>query len=343
MFYSRPNITPLGWDLVALPTPNGSRNFDAVTSDGRAVDFRFSSGWLTVSRTAPGVTDPDAEMEEVLSQPISFFGIMEILPEQICDVLGLTVQGKKVPVGQISSLSGRFDWSGRTTYWHSTHRMMLFGDAEALTKKISQALPESVLLQPIWERTALKLRCRQIKFLIRTDEIGTIAVGFDKARLQEMLAAEEIATADYRNILPYRIDITRADSGEDLTGKSFIDPRGADKLGLDYHMINHRRYRIHTEYPSDDTQAQSMMKELLGIIQEHFCRGFQVVNLETRKVIAEDLGDEEDTRSYSRMFRDWCLERPERYLFVDVYRGQENMPSHSPMFVGYRPIAPAAG
>ena len=30
MFYSRPNIEPLGWDLVDLPTPNGSKNFDGL-------------------------------------------------------------------------------------------------------------------------------------------------------------------------------------------------------------------------------------------------------------------------------------------------------------------------
>jgi hypothetical protein len=339
MFYSRPNITPLGWDLVALPSPNGSRNFDAITLDGRAVDFRFSSGWLTVSRTAPGVSDPDAEMEEVLSQPISFFGILDILPEQICDILGLTIQGKKVTARQISPLSGLFDWSGQTTYWHSTHRMMLYRDAEALTKKITRALPGSLLLQPLWEGTALKLRCRQIKFLIKTDEIATIAIGFDKERVQEMLAAEEVATADYLKLLPYRIDITRADWNEDLTGKSFIDSRGADKLDLDYHVINHRRYRIHTEYPTDDTQAQSMMKELLEIIEHHFCRGFQVVNLQTADAIAEDFIDEEDTRSYSRMFRGWCLERSDRYLFVDIYRAPENTPLDSRIFVGYLPIA----
>ena len=54
MFYSRPKIEPLGWDLVDLPTPNGSKNFDALTSDGRPLDFRFSSGWLTVEQGEAG-------------------------------------------------------------------------------------------------------------------------------------------------------------------------------------------------------------------------------------------------------------------------------------------------
>src|ERR1035438_1801137 len=48
MFYSRPKVEPFGWDLIDLPTPNGSRHFDALTSDRRPVDFRFGGGWLSV-------------------------------------------------------------------------------------------------------------------------------------------------------------------------------------------------------------------------------------------------------------------------------------------------------
>src|SRR5262252_6155752 len=95
MFYSRPKIEPLHWDLVDLPTPNGSRNFDGLTSDRRPVDFRFSGGWLTVERGAPGAS-PDDPMEEALSIQIAPFGVLDIEPEQICDMLGLTINGRKI-------------------------------------------------------------------------------------------------------------------------------------------------------------------------------------------------------------------------------------------------------
>src|ERR1051326_1279076 len=177
MFYSRPNIASLGWDLVALPTPNGSRNFDGLTHDGRPVDFRFSSGWLTVERGKPGA-DSDDEMETVLSQQISPFGVIDIDGEQICDILGLTVQGRKTEPERVSHLSRGFDWTGQTTYWRSTHRMLPQDYAEILTRKISQTFPGSVMVQPKWG-TALGVRVRQIKFFMNSDEMVSIGVSYD--------------------------------------------------------------------------------------------------------------------------------------------------------------------
>jgi hypothetical protein len=335
MFYSRPKIEPLGWDLVSLPIPNGSRNFDGLTSDRRPIDFRFSSGWLTVERGAAGAPQDDSDMETVLSIPISPFGAMDIQPEQLCDILGLTVNGRKVAPSGIGGLRG-FDWSGRTTYWISSHLMMPRWDAEILTKEISQALPGSILVQPSWEKGPLKVRCRQIKFLMESDVMVTIGVGYHKARLERMLAAEEVPTAEFESVFAHTIEIIRADhEGEDPTGRTYIDSRGAGKLGLDYEVLRHRRYRIRMQYLTEDTQAQSIMQKLLAKIDGHFCRGLQIVNLQTGAIIAEDLSDEEDTKSYSRNLRDWCLERPRRYLSVGI----NSLPNEGAVFVGMRPIA----
>ena len=96
MFHSRPNIEPLGWDLVGLPIPNGIKNFDALTYDLRPVYFRFSGGWLTVERDPCNAPPDGPNMETILSVPISPFGVMDIYPEQVCDILGLTVNGQKM-------------------------------------------------------------------------------------------------------------------------------------------------------------------------------------------------------------------------------------------------------
>jgi hypothetical protein len=331
MFYSRPNITPLGWDLVGMPTPNGSRNFDARTSDGRPVDFRFSSGWLTVERGQPGAS-PDDEMEEVLSLQIAPFGIVDIFPDDICDILGLTVNGEKVALEWIPPQSRGFDWSGEMTYWRSSHRMDWADDIEKLVGRITETFPDSVLIQPSWE-TGLRVRCRQIKFLMKTDEMVSIGIDCDKARLEKMLAAETVSDEDFQSILAHRIAIIRWNhSGEDMTGAAFIKSKGADKLDLDYEVRAQRRYRIEMDFLTADARAQSIMKELLAIIDRHFCRGLRIVNLQTGEVIAEDLSDEEDTRSYSKTLRDWCLERPRRYLAVDLLSGKDRT------FVGYRPV-----
>jgi len=321
MFYSRPDIKPLGWDLTGLPTPNGSRNFDGLTSDGHALDFRFSSGWLTVER----------DEEEVLSQQIAPFGITDIWPEDICDILGLTVNGEKISAEPLPPMSRGFDWSGRMTYWRSSHRIKWDDEAEILVRTITNTFPGSVLLQPSWG-SGLRVRCRQIKFLMRTDEMVSIGIDCDKSRLEKMLAAETVSDDEFHSVLTHRIDVIRSDHDADLTGIKFIRARGADELDLNYDVQAQRSYRIETEFRTDDVRAQEVMKELLAIINGFFCRGIQVVNLQTGAVIGEDRSDEEDTRSYSRSLRDWCMERPNRYLSVGILQDKERV------FVGYRPL-----
>jgi hypothetical protein len=321
MFYSRPNIKPLGWDLTGLPTPNGSRNFDGLTSDGHVLDFRFSSGWLTVER----------DEEEVLSQQIAPFGILDIWPEDICNILGLTINGERIPVTPVSLHSGGFDWSGQTTYWRSSHRVKWDDEAEALVRTIMDTFPGSVLLQPSWG-SGLRVRCRQIKFLMRTDEMVSIGIDCEERRLEEMLAVETVSNDEFNSVLTHRIDVIRSDHDEDLTGIRFIRSRGADELDLKYDVQAQHRYRIETEFRTDDAQAQEIMKKLLAIIDGFFCRGFQVVNLQTGAVIAEDLTDEEDTRSYSRSLGDWCMEKPRRYLSVGILQDKERV------FVGHQPL-----
>src|SRR5262245_12122715 len=231
MFYSRPNIEPLGWDLVDLPTPNGSRNFDGLTSDGRPIDFRFSSGWLTVERGQPGAS-PDGEMEEVLSLQIAPFGIIDIWPEDICDILGLSINGEKVVLEPIPPQNRSFDWSGEMTYWRSSHRLNWDDDPEILVRTIMETFPGSVLIQPSWG-SGLRVRSRQIKFLMKTDEMVSIGIDCDKTRLEEMLATETVSNDEFHGVLAHRIDIIRADHlGEDLTGIRFIRSRGADDLDL---------------------------------------------------------------------------------------------------------------
>ena len=83
MFYSRPQIDPLGWDLLDWPLPQGTKHFEAFTSDRRPVDFWFGGGWLTVSRGPVDAPLDCPEMEEVLSRKIAPFGTMDIAVEQI--------------------------------------------------------------------------------------------------------------------------------------------------------------------------------------------------------------------------------------------------------------------
>src|SRR5271168_4561378 len=121
MFYSRPAIEPLGWDLTDWPQSDGAKYFDAFTSDQRPVSMRFGGGWLSVERGPKNAPADCADMEEILCVRIAPFGTMDIGPEQLCDILGITVNGNKIYSAGVRTGARGFDWSGRTTYWQSTH------------------------------------------------------------------------------------------------------------------------------------------------------------------------------------------------------------------------------
>jgi hypothetical protein len=316
---------------VGLPAPNGSRNFDGLTSDSRPVDFRFSGGWLTVERRPANAPPNSADMEEVLSVCISPFGVMDIYPEQICDILGLTVNGRKIDSTGIAAAARGFNWSGRTTYWHSTHLMQPREDARIFIQQLIDTFPGSILVQPVWGSHA-RLRCRRIRFLMATDDVVTLGIRYDKVRLEKLLDAEESSWDEFENVFSYSIEFSRRDSdGDDVTGERYIRSRGSAPPGLDYHTIPHRQYRIRTEYLTDDVEAQSLTGKLLSIMDSYFGRGLRTVNLQTGAVLAENMEDEEDEKSYSKALRDECLERPKQYLFVGVTTGE------SPAFYGARP------
>ena len=333
MFYSRPPIEPLSWDLVALPTPDGSRNHAATTCDGRPVDFRFSSGWLTVQRGEPG-SSPDDDMEEILSLQISPFGITDIFPEQLCDILGLTVQGERITAPLLASARG-FDWSGQTTYWCSTHAMLTRDDAELLAEKICCAIPDTIMLQPVWLWQPPRVKCRQIRFLMASDKIVTFAIGWDAAMLRRLLEADAVPLQEFETVRNPRVDLWRDDHGQDLTGSKRLREKYAVAADLDYEVTQHRHYRLWVEYQTADTRAQEIMRTLAQVFDSHFGRGLELVDLETGAVIAEDWDDEEDTKSYSLPFKEWCAERKRRYFSVDTYQ----LPgSPEKRFVGSRPI-----
>ena len=149
-------------------------------------------------------------MEEVLAAAISPFGTMDIQAEQLCDILGITVNGKKVDPPTRPGGARGFDWSGRTTYWESTHRMLPQWAAEPFTQKVCQAFPGSILIQPSWHNGPYKLGCRQIKFLMDTDAHVIIGIGYDKARLERMLETEDVPIPEFESLFEFSIEFSRA-------------------------------------------------------------------------------------------------------------------------------------
>jgi hypothetical protein len=171
-----------------------------------------------------------------------------------------------------------------------------------------------------------------------SDENIALGIVPQGAAFRALLAGERISTEDFESAFAYRIDFScRHWPGDDVTGARYIHDHGAAELGLPYFTIQHRRYRICTQYLTEDAEAQARTRTLLSIIDAYFCRGLRVVNLQTGAVMTENLRDDEDKRSYSIALRDEWLASPDRYLFVGKTIRDDEFGGDGGVFYGARP------
>ena len=96
-------------------------------------------------------------------------------------------------------------------------------------------------------------------------------------RFEDLLAGEKIFTEEFESAFAYRIDFSRWRLAKRrmLREPRYIHNRGAAELGLNYFRVQHRRYRISTQYLTEDDEAQARTKTLLSIIDASFCRGLR--------------------------------------------------------------------
>jgi hypothetical protein len=216
MFYSRPPIEPLGWDLTDWPRPEGSKSFNAFTSDQRPVHIRFSGGWLTVELGPIGAPRDCDRMEEILCVKIAPFGTMDIEPEQICDILGITVNGNRIDSVGIKTRARGFDWSGQTTYWKSTHLMQPEDDAREFVQSLCDAFPGAVLVQAEWGAHGLA-RYRQIRYIMASDRNVTVGLGPDPVLFEKLIAGHKLSIEEGESLFAFGIAFLEVNAGVGLS------------------------------------------------------------------------------------------------------------------------------
>lgn len=326
MFFSRPKIDPIGWDLVALPTVNGSKNYDAITTDGRLMGFRFSSGWLTVNYSEAGGSNQFFRMDKtLLEQRIAPFGTTDLYPEQICDLLGLTVGGKRAIVPEIDNRGGGryFDFSGKITHWTSSHMMSLFYDVDGFIEGIANAFPQIVLVQMQWDEDYKNVRRRVVDFSIESDEHMLIGLGKDKKAVRNSLEKNPYDKIEF----PLLVSLG---CGNKTTIPDAIKQN--KNIRSDVNVV--RECYISTTFQTEDAKSISLMSKLLGVIDSHFSKGVSFTNLETGEKIQRD---EADLFSYSNKLKDWCFQNENRYIKVGVYP-PDTIGNAEKVFFGVRPL-----
>ncbi|MCB1840866.1 MAG: hypothetical protein KDI61_11500 [Alphaproteobacteria bacterium] len=360
MLYSRPVIEPLNLDLEALPFRESMRNFIARTIDGYPVHFRFSGGYLSAYKGEKGQDIKGLNKEDrLVIRKIARFGVTGILPEQICDLLGLTVQGKKIEgpdaeqtVKLKESMAGSgdfFDWSGRTSYWVSRHLLMLQEDCDGFVELMQNVFPDCVMFQIKSSGYGKRPKFRRIPFLLKSDQHVSFGVGATRECVESFFDQNEADPVAFKGFWPFRFGFGRQMWGKSKHGKETLEKQGAYKLGIHYGQANIQEWVIETQFDTSDDFAQECMGKLIGAIDEYFHRGLSAFDIQTGELLKENIsyGYDDESGCYSGTVREWCFEKPNNYIWVGYedpsqkHYTEDGKPLYAksghPVFYGIRP------
>lgn len=358
MLYSRPDIKPLNLDLEALPFREHMRSFHTKTTCGIPLYIRFSSGWLSVYKGEKGSLGATMGDALISQHKIAPFGVTGIMPEQICDVLGLTVQGKKIEgpdeeqsnkiMQSISGSGDFFDFSGRTIVWKSNHLMMVSKDADSFVGLIKNVFPDCVLYQTKSPGYKQKSHLRRIPFLLQSDDHVSFGIGAKEEAIESLFKQDFVDRPLYEDVFPFSFGFSRKsqqERGIAKYGKEIIEKHNAHKLGIRYGLLNIQEYAIGTEFQTSNDFAQECMSKLIGALDQYFHREFSAFDMQTGELLERSVVSGYD--SYSGKIKDWCLEKPNNYIWVGYEDPSQRLytsdgkPQYAkngnPVFYGIRP------
>ena len=206
MFYTRPKIEPLNLDLVRLDGGGSCPSqFYGTTVDGQSLYIRYRGGWLSAHRGRQGC-DPGSEDEELADLRIGpdFHG--DILLEQVCDLIGLTVRGIKPPFTEEDRVKATeqrpvLDWSGRTTYWQELLQVTKKG-TERFVETLKAVFHDVRVLT--WENADWKYTIRDSLENYQGDQ-AILGLYPDKVRLSSLLDADGCRIQDCKGLFSYMI------------------------------------------------------------------------------------------------------------------------------------------
>jgi hypothetical protein len=258
MFFTRPNLAPLGLDLVAIDGGGASPSqFNGRTADGRDVYIRYRGGHFSVH------LDEKVVLEAVIGPP--FHG--DILVEQACDLAGLTVRGERLILSEERRRAAAeqrpiLDWSGRTTYWErwfatTKERGLKFFDI------LREAHPDCLLIEMTFSQDYRRL-CRLQKMLSQCGEDGdgavTLGIGAEPRRVAALLSSSDYRLADLAGAFAHTL----------------------------YFGFRHPDPRNRTPYPFSDAAANDGSEpiQLLGNLKSQFTTGDSQARAFVEEVVA---------------------------------------------------------
>lgn len=317
MFYSRPDIRPFGWDLKELPRANGCYNFDGTRSDGAYFDIRYDDGWLAIK------DQTETEIFRKCINPLGWAG-EALFPETVCFLLGLTVTGRKIHHRKSDKYNTSvLDWSGDTTYWGSRHKLMNGVEASNFIELAAKEFPDAVLFQ-------CDHQSHRIDFInSMTNDDRHVYMGFDIDKSKIDAASRFSGPAD--QIAAFTISFSSDTKNFDYLREQIKESK------IDGTLPNYTKIVIRADYKADNQRAQTVMQKLTTFLDRYFHRGLNLIDMHSSEIIERDIVDTLDEQSYSAQLKQWCLEKPNRYIEAFRRYNPRQSEQKNLIFCGYCP------
>ena len=278
MFYTRPRIPPLNLDLVRLDGGGSCPSqFFGTTTDGQSLYVRYRNGWLSASFCANG-GEPGPNDEELLSQDIGPAYHGDILMEQVCDLLGLTLFGTKPPFTEADRAKAAeqapiLDWSGRTTYLEERLQATRAG-ADGFVAALGAEFRDVCILEAGFDAGGRFYRKRGSAS--ECGHVATLGLEADRGRLEALLGSGNATIVDcnaaFSHVVGFQLEWDRRPDKDRFHNYSEFHGKFFRAFG-DGAVLADRNYgSIRSEFATDGDGSAEFVRKLYEAVDACFSR-----------------------------------------------------------------------
>jgi hypothetical protein len=309
VFTGKPHVRQIDLDLTEI-SGGGScpSQFECTTSDGQDVYIRYRGGSLRI----------DVGDRVVYEETIGPFLHGDILIEQISELVGLTVNGRRLslPAEEFASRkmhANLSNFSGRTLYWDRWVHSSAVG-MDLFVDRIKEAFPSAILfdeqyLPPRYDRAHINWR-QAASHCIGHSYLVVPQSGWEKPHqlVLESIAASELFRAQfplYVALRPMR-DFLKTNDRKYLTrcqefyDKDFIF---AGSLGS-----------VQSQFDAENVECRYFIESVQRIFDSTFSNEIEISDLESETKVRDDRWE----WSYSIDLIEWCGKSSRRFLGTRV-------------------------
>lgn len=310
MFYTRPEISPLNLDLVRLDGGGSCPSqFFGTTADGDSLYVRYRGGWLSFSYR------PGSQTEKFLEQRIGPRYHGDILMEQVCDLLGLTLFGTTPPFTEDDRVKAAekrriLDWSGRTTYWEEELQVTKTG-GERFVELLQTTFHDLCILEVEFHES--KRRYVRRSSISECESMAVIGIGPIMTLVDDLLCSDDAKLADascaFSAIIDFRFDWNRRSDREFYKNWENLNSRFFSAFGGEAILAERNSGKISGEFSTSSPKAIEFVARLYEVIGACFSRRACWVDPQGAVLQIVD-----KTSLHSRDLEVWCRQSTVNYI-----------------------------